>query len=113
MISVLQDEAVLAYQVLKHLLRVMLVIGSIILVFGNNYAFLLLDLYGGEHISEGSGNHGTIFIILHSYPLALQLVIGFKLNFMTCLKIFVQTLFLFKHFFYGQAGAQNIFLHHS
>lgn len=50
-----KDEAYLAYQVLKHLLRAMFLIGCIILVFGNSYAYLLLDIYGGKTISEGSG----------------------------------------------------------
>ncbi|XP_063436329.1 protein RFT1 homolog [Mytilus trossulus] len=67
-----KDEAVLAYQVLKHLLRVMLVIGCIILVFGNNYAFLLLDLYGGEHISEGSGPYILKWFCVYVLILAIN-----------------------------------------
>ena len=39
--------------VLLHLLRLVVLIGSIILAFGLPYSHLLLDIYGGSLLSSG------------------------------------------------------------
>ncbi|XP_061171320.1 protein RFT1 homolog isoform X1 [Saccostrea echinata] len=50
-----KDSVDLVTSVLEHLLKTVTLIGSIILVFGQSYAFLALDLYGGSLLSAGSG----------------------------------------------------------
>ncbi|XP_060078997.1 protein RFT1 homolog [Ylistrum balloti] len=45
----------LASRVLYSLLRVVMLIGIVILVFGYAYSFLTLDLYGGAVLSDGAG----------------------------------------------------------
>ena len=53
--SLFQDTLVLVTSVLQHLLKTVTLIGCIILVFGQSYAFLALDLYGGSLLSSGAG----------------------------------------------------------
>ncbi|XP_062578377.1 protein RFT1 homolog isoform X3 [Saccostrea cucullata] len=50
-----KDSADLVTSVLEHLLKTVTLIGSVILVFGQSYAFLALDLYGGSLLSAGTG----------------------------------------------------------
>ncbi|XP_078310387.1 man(5)GlcNAc(2)-PP-dolichol translocation protein RFT1-like isoform X3 [Crassostrea virginica] len=49
------DTIDLVTSVLQHLLKTVTLIGCIILVFGQSYAFLALDLYGGSLLSSGAG----------------------------------------------------------
>ena len=46
----------LATNVLQYLLKMVILIGLIILTFGYSYAYLALDLYGGQVLSSGTGN---------------------------------------------------------
>lgn len=59
--SLFQDTIDLVTSVLQHLLKTVTLIGCIILVFGQSYAFLALDLYGGSLLSSGAGKpyHNT------------------------------------------------------
>uniref|UniRef100_A0A3Q0TAB8 Protein RFT1 homolog n=1 Tax=Amphilophus citrinellus TaxID=61819 RepID=A0A3Q0TAB8_AMPCI len=50
-----QDEVAIAAEVLECLLKLVLVIGLIITVFGYAYSHLALDIYGGSLLSSGSG----------------------------------------------------------
>ena len=45
----------MAADVLECLLKLVLVIGLIIAVFGQAYSHLALDIYGGELLSSGTG----------------------------------------------------------
>lgn len=51
----LQEEVSIAAEVLECLLKLVLVIGLIISVFGNAYSHLALDIYGGSLLSSGMG----------------------------------------------------------
>lgn len=59
-LSALQDSIELVTSVLQHLLKTVTLIGCIILVFGQPYAYLALDFYGGSLLSSGAG---VFFII--------------------------------------------------
>ncbi|XP_071082432.1 man(5)GlcNAc(2)-PP-dolichol translocation protein RFT1-like isoform X2 [Haliotis cracherodii] len=50
-----QDSALLCSQVLAYVLKTVTLIGLTILVFGQSYSFLALDLYGGSILSSGAG----------------------------------------------------------
>ncbi|OWF48307.1 Protein RFT1-like [Mizuhopecten yessoensis] len=50
-----KDSVDLASRVLQSLLRVVMLLGMLILVFGYAYSFLALDWYGGEVLSAGTG----------------------------------------------------------
>lgn len=50
-----KDSIELVTSVLQHLLKTVTLIGCIILVFGQPYAYLALDLYGGSLLSSGAG----------------------------------------------------------
>uniref|UniRef100_A0A8C6U6E9 Protein RFT1 homolog n=1 Tax=Neogobius melanostomus TaxID=47308 RepID=A0A8C6U6E9_9GOBI len=50
-----QDEMAIAAEVLECLLKLVLVIGLIITVFGYGYSYLALDIYGGSLLSSGTG----------------------------------------------------------
>ncbi|XP_046548577.1 protein RFT1 homolog [Haliotis rubra] len=50
-----QDSAFLCSQVLAYVLKTVTLIGLTILVFGQSYSFLALDLYGGSILSSGAG----------------------------------------------------------
>lgn len=50
-----KDSIELATGVLSCLLKLVILVGSIILVFGYAYSYLALDLYGGTILSSGSG----------------------------------------------------------
>lgn len=50
-----QDEMAIAAEVLECLLKLVLVIGLIITVFGYGYSYLALDIYGGTLLSSGAG----------------------------------------------------------
>ncbi|KAJ7999165.1 hypothetical protein DPEC_G00212570 [Dallia pectoralis] len=50
-----QEEVAIAAEVLECLLKLVLVIGLIIAVFGYAYSHLALDLYGGPLLSSGAG----------------------------------------------------------
>lgn len=50
-----QDSVDLASRVLYSLLRVVMLLGMLILVFGYAYSFLALDWYGGKVLSAGTG----------------------------------------------------------
>lgn len=67
-----KEEAQLAYQVLKHLLRGMFLIGSIMLVFGNSYSYLLLNFYGGRVLSECSGPYILKWFFVYVLVLAVN-----------------------------------------
>lgn len=53
--SCLQEEVAIAAEVLERLLKLVLVIGLIITVFGYAYSHLALDIYGGSLLSSGAG----------------------------------------------------------
>jgi len=50
-----QEEVSMAAEVLECLLKLVLLIGLIISVFGYAYSHLALDIYGGELLSSGAG----------------------------------------------------------
>ncbi|XP_026863632.2 protein RFT1 homolog isoform X1 [Electrophorus electricus] len=50
-----QEEVFIAANVLECLLKLVLLIGLIITVFGYSYSYLALDIYGGELLSSGTG----------------------------------------------------------
>ncbi|KAI2663735.1 hypothetical protein H4Q32_012325 [Labeo rohita] len=50
-----QEEVSMAAEVLECLLKLVLLIGLIITVFGYAYSHLALDIYGGELLSSGAG----------------------------------------------------------
>lgn len=50
-----QEEVAIAAEVLECLLKLVLVIGLIIMVFGYAYSNLALDIYGGSLLSSGAG----------------------------------------------------------
>uniref|UniRef100_A0A8C2IQZ4 Protein RFT1 homolog n=1 Tax=Cyprinus carpio TaxID=7962 RepID=A0A8C2IQZ4_CYPCA len=50
-----QEEVSMAAEVLECLLKLVLLIGLIIAVFGYAYSHLALDIYGGELLSSGAG----------------------------------------------------------
>uniref|UniRef100_A0A8C9SYL4 Protein RFT1 homolog n=1 Tax=Scleropages formosus TaxID=113540 RepID=A0A8C9SYL4_SCLFO len=50
-----QDNVAMAAEVLECLLKLVLVIGLIITVFGYSYSDLALDIYGGSLLSSGTG----------------------------------------------------------
>lgn len=49
------DSVDLASRVLQHLLRTVMLLGTVIFVFGYAYSYVALDLYGGVVLSSGSG----------------------------------------------------------
>ena len=51
----LQEDVSIAAEVLECLLKLVLVIGLIITVFGYAYSHLALDIYGGSLLSSGAG----------------------------------------------------------
>ncbi|XP_060578586.1 protein RFT1 homolog [Ruditapes philippinarum] len=50
-----QESCQLAVDVMSCLLKLVILIGAIILVFGIPYSYLALDLYGDTMLSSGSG----------------------------------------------------------
>lgn len=61
----LQEEVAIAAEVLECLLKLVLVIGLIITVFGYTYSHLALDIYGGSLLSSGAGElHVTSSVVL-------------------------------------------------
>ncbi|XP_030632458.1 protein RFT1 homolog [Chanos chanos] len=50
-----QEEVAIAAEVLECLMKLVLVVGLIITVFGHAYSHLALDIYGGELLSSGTG----------------------------------------------------------
>jgi oligosaccharide translocation protein RFT1 len=50
-----EESAQLAGHVLQSMIKVCVLIGLIFITFGYSYSFLLLDLYGGRVLSDGSG----------------------------------------------------------
>ncbi|KAH3887483.1 protein RFT1 homolog isoform X2 [Dreissena polymorpha] len=50
-----QDSCTMAVEVLASFLKLVILLGGIILVFGMAYSFLALDLYGGSILSTGAG----------------------------------------------------------
>lgn len=50
-----QEDVAIAAEVLECLLKLVLVIGLIIAVFGYAYSYLALDIYGGSLLSSGAG----------------------------------------------------------
>lgn len=66
----MQEAASMAAEVLECLLKLVVVIGLVITVFGYGYSHLALDLYGGSLLSSGAGmnpkcrrNTKTVLII--------------------------------------------------
>ena len=55
----MQEEVAIAAEVLQCLLKLVLVIGLIITVFGYAYSHLALDIYGGSLLSSGTGTCST------------------------------------------------------
>ena len=51
----LQDSCDMSVKVLECLLKMVVLIGAVILVFGMGYSYLALDVYGGQILSAGSG----------------------------------------------------------
>ena len=54
-VNLIQESIELATGVLSCLLKLVILVGTIILVFGYAYSYLALDLYGGTILSSGSG----------------------------------------------------------
>lgn len=50
-----QEEVAMAAEVLECLLKLVLVIGLVITVFGYSFSYLALDVYGGTLLSSGAG----------------------------------------------------------
>lgn len=50
-----QEEVAMAAEVLECLLKLVLVIGLVITVFGYGFSHLALDIYGGSLLSIGAG----------------------------------------------------------
>lgn len=50
-----QDDVAMAANVLELLLKLVLLIGLTITVFGYAYSQLALDIYGGSMLSSGTG----------------------------------------------------------
>lgn len=50
-----QDDVAMAANVLELLLKLVLLIGLTIMVFGFAYSQLALDIYGGSMLSSGTG----------------------------------------------------------
>lgn len=55
----LQEEVAMAAEVLECLLKLVLVIGLVITVFGYAFSHLALDIYGGSLLSSGAGKYAT------------------------------------------------------
>lgn len=55
-----QEDVAVAAEVLERLLKLVLVIGLIITVFGYAYSHLALDIYGGSLLSSGAGTNATL-----------------------------------------------------
>lgn len=55
-----QEDAAAAATVLESLLKVALLTGLTITVFGFAYSQLALDIYGGAMLSSGSGTHESL-----------------------------------------------------
>jgi len=51
----LQNSAELVSQVLETLLKISVLIGLVFITFGYSYSFLLLSIYGGPVLTDGSG----------------------------------------------------------
>ncbi len=51
-----QEDVSMAAEVLECLLKLVVLVGLIITVFGYAYSHLALDIYGGELLSSGAGN---------------------------------------------------------
>lgn len=49
----------MAAEVLECLLKLVLVIGLVITVFGYSFSYLALDIYGGTLLSSGAGKYAT------------------------------------------------------
>ncbi|XP_068598864.1 man(5)GlcNAc(2)-PP-dolichol translocation protein RFT1 [Brachionichthys hirsutus] len=64
-----QEEVAISAEVLECLLKLVLLIGLIITVFGYAYAHLVLDVYGGSLLSTGAGP--TLLRCYSSYVLLL------------------------------------------
>ena len=50
-----QEDVTVVAQVLESLLKLVMVVGLVITVFGYAYSHLALDLYGGSLLSAGAG----------------------------------------------------------
>ena len=56
-----QEDVAVAAAVLESLLKLALLTGLTITVFGFAYSQLVLDIYGGAMLSSGSGMHKSFF----------------------------------------------------
>lgn len=81
----LQDSIELVTSVLQHLLKTVTLIGCIILVFGQPYAYLALDLYGGSLLSSGAGTFFIIFSIMIRNMVTIDMIIYLKQLIPICL----------------------------
>ena len=52
---VLQNSVQLVSQVLESFLKISVLIGLVFITFGYSYSFLLLSIYGGPVLTDGSG----------------------------------------------------------
>lgn len=52
-----QNDLIESSLILKHLLKIMILIGLVIFTFGYNYSELALMIYGGKMLSEGLGTN--------------------------------------------------------
>lgn len=64
----LQEEVAMAAEVLECLLKLVLVIGLVITVFGYSFSYLALDIYGGTLLSSGAGKYATCQHFAFSSP---------------------------------------------
>lgn len=55
----LQEDVAMAAEVLECLLKLVLVIGLVITVFGYSFSYLALDIYGGSLLSSGEGEYAA------------------------------------------------------
>lgn len=63
-----QEDVAVAAAVLESLLKLALLTGLTITVFGFAYSQLVLDIYGGVMLSSGSGMHSFFFQICSNFP---------------------------------------------
>ena len=63
-----QEDVAVAAAVLESLLKLALLTGLTITVFGFAYSQLVLDIYGGAMLSSGSGMHRVFFQICSNFP---------------------------------------------
>lgn len=66
--SFFQEEVAMAAEVLECLLKLVLVIGLVITVFGYSFSHLALDIYGGTLLGSGAGKYAVCQHFVSSSP---------------------------------------------